>query len=58
MHDGIRKLKLEKYQRVGIKQLPEEITEFQELLIDHTVDHPPYDSIISAVFTLDDMVGV
>lgn len=55
MHEGIRKLKLDKYAKVGIKFLPEEITAFADLPIDQTVDHPPYDCIVHTVFSLEEM---
>lgn len=55
MHEGVRKLKLERFDRVGIKSLPPEINAFHDQQVDTTMENPPYDCVITTVFNLEEM---
>lgn len=55
MHEGIRKLKLERFKHIGLMDLPPEVKAFDRLQLDKTLDQAPYDCIITAALSLPDM---
>lgn len=55
MHDGIRKLKLERFEHIGIRDLPPEVANLAELQPEWAKNQPPYDAIISFARSLVEM---
>lgn len=55
MHEGIRKLKLERFKQIGLKDLPPEVDQLSELTYDRSLKSGPYDCIIATALTLEEM---
>lgn len=56
--DIISKLKLEKYPRKLVLNLPDHVIELGRLEFDRAVGQPPYDLILAFVLTLDEMAAI
>ena len=55
MHEGIRKLKLERFHSISLMRLPPEMVEFDDLGLEKDMTKGPFDCLISAALDLDEM---
>lgn len=55
MHEGIRKLKLDRFQSIGLMTMPPEVVEFDDLGLEKDLTRGPFDCLISAALDLNEM---
>lgn len=55
MHEGIRKLKLDRFQSIGLMTMPLEVVEFDDLGLEKDLTRGPFDCLISAALDLNEM---